>query len=53
MRIQCNAGLGVRLKKAKKIVIQRLIDTLGKRYNDNLTTAMEYLDGLSFTAVAK
>jgi hypothetical protein len=53
MRIQCNEGLEARLKQAKTIVIQRRIDTLGKRYDDNLTTAMEYLDGLSFTAVAK
>ena len=52
MRIQFYAGLGPRTKQPRTIAIQRRIDNLNIRYNDNLITSMEYLDGLSFV-VAK
>ena len=52
MYVQFSAGLGSRPKQAKTIAIQRRIDNLGKRYYDSAISAMEYLEGLSFT-VAK
>ncbi|CAF4262377.1 unnamed protein product, partial [Rotaria socialis] len=52
LRIQFYAGLGARPKQAKTIAIQRRIDNLGQRYYDGVISAMEYLDGLSYT-VAK
>ncbi|CAF1054091.1 unnamed protein product [Rotaria sordida] len=52
MYVQFSAGLGIRPKQAKTIAIQRRIDNLGQRYYDGAISAMEYLDGLSFT-VAK
>ncbi|CAF3029580.1 unnamed protein product [Rotaria socialis] len=52
LRIQFYAGLGARSKQAKTIAIQRHIDNLGQRYYDGVISAMEYLDGLSYT-VAK
>ena len=52
MYVQFTAGLGIRPKQAKTIAIQRRIDNLGQRYYDTAISAMEYLDGLSFT-VAK
>ena len=47
MYVQFSAGLGGRPKQAKTIAIQCRIDNLGQRYYDG---AMEYLEGLSFTA---
>ena len=52
MYVQFSAGLGSRPKQAKTIAIQRRIDNLGQRYYDGCISAMEYLEGLSFT-VAK
>ncbi|CAF4880865.1 unnamed protein product [Rotaria socialis] len=52
LRIQFYAGLGARPKQAKTIAIQRRIGNLGQRYYDGVISAMEYLDGLSYT-VAK
>ncbi|CAF4002007.1 unnamed protein product [Rotaria magnacalcarata] len=52
LRIQFYAGLGARPKQAKTIAIQRRIDNIGQRYYDGVISAMEYLDGLSYT-VAK
>ncbi|CAF1004870.1 unnamed protein product [Rotaria sordida] len=52
MYVQFSAGLGIRPKQAKTIATQRRIDNLGQRYYDGAISAMEYLDGLSFT-VAK
>lgn len=52
MYAQFTASLGIRPKQAKPIAIQRRIDSLGQRYYDTAISAMEYLDGLSFT-VAK
>ncbi|CAF2711072.1 unnamed protein product [Rotaria sp. Silwood2] len=42
----------IRQKQAKTIAIQRRINNLGQRYYDGAISAMEYLNGLSFT-VAK
>ncbi|CAF4518339.1 unnamed protein product, partial [Rotaria sp. Silwood2] len=52
MYVQFTAGLGIRQKQAKTIAIQRRINNLGQRYYDGAISAMEYLNGLSFT-VAK
>jgi hypothetical protein len=52
MFTQFKAGLGVRNKQAKTLAIQHRIDNLGERYRSGTMTAMEYLDGLSYT-VAK
>ncbi|CAF1543439.1 unnamed protein product [Rotaria magnacalcarata] len=52
LRIQFYACLGARPKQTKTIAIQRRIENLGQRYYDGVISAMEYLDGLSYT-VAK
>ncbi|CAM4832775.1 unnamed protein product [Rotaria magnacalcarata] len=49
LRIQFYAGLGARPKQAKTIAIQSCIDNLGQRYYDGVISAMEYVDGLSYT----
>ena len=52
MYVHFSAGLGSRPKQTKTIAIQRRIDNLMQRYYDGAISAMEYLQGLSFT-VAK
>jgi len=41
--IQFTAGLGARAKQAKTIAIQRRINNLRERYNDDLINMKEYL----------
>ena len=52
MFTQFKASLCVRNKQAKTLAIQHRIDNLGERYRSGTITAMEYLEGLSYT-VAK
>ena len=52
MFTQFKAGLGAGNKQAKTLAIQHRIDHLGERYRCGTMTAMEYLDGPSYT-VAK
>jgi hypothetical protein len=53
MNTQFNAGLAARTKQVTTIAIQNRIDTLDRRYYDDLIDAMKYLDGLSQVVAKK